>query len=312
MQVLQWPRSRSNDTSQVLRSANALLHLFCAAILPKSRLVRQSAQFESAALPAGDSSERDTTPPKSDTASLRNEIGVSNGNCQSDRVGLGDDNSRTGLASKLGVNSSVQAFDDIRRMRKSWGSALRVPKVSDDPPVEDLSSKSQALEVSPVSDAKGDYTTSVKLNETVVGFSSIVDLKAIKTGFEEKKLPGTNLSSLVRANERRAHNRSESVDLMKLELEVSSPKVVLAGAPKKLYRRSVSFDQTPSRGIDVRSSTSSRSNLFQQKQGSRASPLSRPNGPAEKIGKVTRLSKGGKENSTSLHTTKTTKLNPGT
>ncbi|KAH9533153.1 hypothetical protein CY35_18G036700 [Sphagnum magellanicum] len=35
------------------------------------------------------------------------------------------------LSSKLGVNSSVHAFDDIRRMRKSWGSALRV-KISED------------------------------------------------------------------------------------------------------------------------------------------------------------------------------------
>jgi len=35
------------------------------------------------------------------------------------------------LSSRLGVNSSVHAFDDIRRMQKSWGSALHV-KISED------------------------------------------------------------------------------------------------------------------------------------------------------------------------------------
>jgi hypothetical protein len=35
------------------------------------------------------------------------------------------------LSSRLGVNSSIHAFGDIRRMRKSWGSALRV-KISED------------------------------------------------------------------------------------------------------------------------------------------------------------------------------------
>jgi hypothetical protein len=296
-----------------VRRADVLLHLCFTATLPKSRLVRQSVQLESATLPAVGGSEKDTASLTKDTASLRNENGNSNGDCQSDKVRSGDGNSGAGLASKSGINSSVQAFDDIRKMRKSWGSALRVLKVSDDPAVEDLSSKPQASEVSPISDEKGDCTSVKLLNGTVVDLPSTMNMKAIRTGSEEKKIPGINLPSIVRANERKTHNRSESVDLVKLDLEVSSPKVVAPGAAKKkIFRRSVSFDHTPGRGTDVRTSASSRSNLAQQKQGSRASPISRLNGPSEKLDKTSRLPKGGKEN-TSLHTsTKTTKLNPGT
>lgn len=295
-----------------MRIADVRLHLCCAATLPKSRLVHQSVHLESAALPVVGGSERDSPSLKQNTASLRNENGGSNGISQSDRFRSGDSNSGTGQANKLGVNSSVQAFDDIRKMRKSWGSALRVLKVSDDPAVEDLSSKPQASEVSPASDAKGDCG-SVKLpNEMDVDLPSIMDLKAFRTGSEEKKLLSINLPSIVRANERRAHTRSESVDYMMLELEASSPKVVGAGAAKKSYRRSVSFDQTPGRGTDVRTSSSSRINLVQQKLGSRASPISRFNSLAGKVDKVSLLPKGGKEN-TGLHTsTKTTKPHPGT
>ncbi|KAG0583568.1 hypothetical protein KC19_3G147000 [Ceratodon purpureus] len=279
------------------------------AALPKSRLVRQSVQLESAALPAFSGSERETTSLKEDTGSLRNATDGPYGNCQSETVRSEDVNSGPGLVNKFGINSSVQAFDDIRKMRKSWGSALRVPKVSDDPVVEVLSSKPQASEVSPVLDASG-LCTSVKLPETVVDLPSIMDIKAIRTGSEEKKLPSINLPSIVLAKERRAHNRSESVDLVKLEMEVSSPKVVAAGAAKKTFRRSVSFDHTPGRVTDTRTSTSSRSNLMQQKQGSRASPISRLNRPAEKVDKVSRLGKGGKENTSLNPSTKTTKPNP--
>lgn len=270
-------------------------------------------QLEAAALPVTSGSERDTTSLKKDSASLRNEDGISNQNCQPDRIRAGDANAGTGLAIKLGINSSVQAFDDIRKMRKSWGSALRV-KVSDGSPVEDLSSKHEVSDVPLVSDAKEDCR-SVKPDNMVVDLPSIVDVKSIRTGSEEKKLPCIDLPEVVRAFERRAqHNltdRREALNVVK-EQGVSSSQTVAAGAAKK-YRRSVSFDHTPGRGTDLKAtSTSNRSNLVQQKQGSRASSVSRVNGPTEKTEKVSRLSKGGKEN-TSLHSlAKTTKLNPGT
>lgn len=258
-------------------------------------------QLEAAALPVINGSERVT---KKDTASLRNEDGPSNQKCQSDRIPSGDANAVAGVANSLGINSSVQAFDDIRKMRKSWGSALRV-KVSDDSPVvENVSSKHDVSDVPPVS---GDCS-GVKPNGMVVDLLSIVDMKRAGS---EKKLPGIDLPEVVRALERRAQNPRAALNSVK-EPEVASPKIVAVAGTAKKYRRSVSFDHTPGRGMDTKASTSNRSNLAQQKQGARASSVSRLNGPAGKTDKVGHLSKGGKEN-TSLHSlAKATKPNPGT
>lgn len=131
-------------------------------------------------------------------------------------------------------------------------------------------------------------------------------------GSEDKHLPAIDVTELVRAFERRTQNPREALDSVK-ELEVSSPKIVAgaaAGAVRK-YRRSVSFDHTPGRGTDSKASTSNPSNPAQQKQGPRASSVSRLNAAA-KADRVSHPSKGGKENTTLHSSAKTSKLNSGT
>lgn len=253
-------------------------------------------QLEVAALPVVNGSDRNT---KKDTATLRKENGLSSRKYKSERTSPGDTSAVAGMANKLGVNSSVQAFEDIRKMRKSWGSALRI-KVNNDPSgVEDSNSKHEVSVVPPISN---DCDSDMVLDPPSVADSSIAES-------EDKILPAIDVSELVRAFERRTHNPREALDSVK-ELEVSSPNIVAAAGAVRKYRRSVSFDHTPGKGTDSKASTSNPNNPAQPKQGPRASSVSRLNAAA-KADLGSHLSKGGKENTTLHSSVKTSKLNTG-
>lgn len=299
--------SRLNDTSSLRKSLgsavrgrtdgsdDASVNKQGAGTLPKSRLVRQSAEQSSAVQPAVSSSATGFT-------AIKNYDGASTASSRSDAARSCDVSSGFGLVNKLGVNSSVQAFDDIRRMRRSWGSALRV-EVSDDSSVEDAIAKHDVPEAPPVSDAKA--CSPLKLDRMAIDFPSVVDLKAIRTDLVEKKLPDIEVPALARAGERRSQIFSGKGE----DAESSSPRVIANGS-KKNFRRSVSFDHTSGRGAD-KTPVPSRSSLLQQKQASRASPISasRTNGVVRKGEKVSLLSKGGKEN-TRIQSPSKSKLNP--
>lgn len=305
--------SRLNDSTRLRKSLGSALRVKIdvaadttstnrqeAAILPKARLVRQSMQLDSAVPPA-------TSSPVTRPVSLESDHSSSNPSSRANGVRSSDGSSCLELANESSANSSVQAFDDIRRMRKSWGPALRVI-VGDDLAVEDVNSEHEVSEVPPVSNAKVDRS-SLKLDKVATDCPSTVDLIVVQTKPEEKfadvKVPAVALS-----NERRPHHhpgRKVAFNQVK-DLEQASTKVVAARA-KMNFRRSFSFDHTSGRGTE-KTFTSSR-NLLHQKQASRTSqsPSSRSSGLGGKVDKVSRLSKRGKENA-SIDSSNKTNLNP--
>lgn len=213
--------------------------------------------------------------------------------------------SSAGLVSKLGTNSSVHAFDDIRRMRKSWGSALRV-KIDDGPDISQVDPDKKVLAVSeetkdvatgPISALPEDCAVdspSNRLDETVISSvvtSSVVSPPESNSNDKSSEDQMEAMSSVAECAVHSVIERMEEMDLVK-SLEVCSPQKVPAG-PSKTYRRSVSFDHTHG---NVSDNTFTLSSSAQQRPTPRASQSVQSHGPVHRLIKVNRTSKGGKEN----------------
>lgn len=213
--------------------------------------------------------------------------------------------SSAGLVSKLGTNSSVHAFDDIRRMRKSWGSALRV-KVDDGPDIGRVDADKKVtpdseeitdVATGPISAMPEDCavdTSSNRLDDTVIASLVTSSVATHPESNSQDKSSEDQMKAVGSVAECAVHNvieRMEELDLVK-GLEVFSPQKVPA-CPSKPYRRSVSFDDTHG---NVSDNTFTLSGSGQQRPCPRASQSAQSHGPVHRLIKVNRTSKGGKEN----------------
>ena len=264
-----------------------------AGALPKSRLVHQSVQLETPAM------SQDVTCEKVTTSCIEK-----NGEAKTSPE-LESSKSSAGLVSKLGTNSSVHAFDDIRRMRKSWGSALRV-KIDDGPDISQVDPDKKGPAVSeettdvatgPISALPEDCAVdspSNRLDEPVISSvvtSSVVSPPESNSNDKSSEDQMEVVSSVAECAVHNVIERMEELDLVK-SLEVFSPQKVAAG-PSKTYRRSVSFDHTHG---NVSDNTFTLSGSAQQRPTPRASQSVQSHGPVHRLIKVNRTSKGGKEN----------------
>lgn len=273
-------------------------------LLVKEKHVRQSIQWESSNM--GESSGFNTR-----TSGHIRDNGELQEILEADRIETESIHSGVGLASRLGTNSSVHAFDDIRRMRKSWGSALRVkireelePVVAENGPKYEVPESpvtavdTKAAEIRPICSLPEKNSSSILL-ETML-------LDSPGTSGSHKDIQHTleTVSSLILekvtvqktkvcAFEWQPRHRTKEVSIEK-DLQQHPTTKVAVGASAK-YRRSMSFGYEQKKVTD-NAFLSTQSNSIQQKQGPRAPPSAQSHRLIDGSSKVQRPSKGGKEN----------------